>query len=72
MFIKKKILKKNSSNNINWLLNEFCTTVNNAGRFFPDTEDTNNACEMKILKSHSQPNMMLDNSADVKRGSLDD
>lgn len=39
---------------------------------FPGTEDTNNAREMKILKSHLQPKMRQDNSTEVKRGNLDD
>ncbi|XP_009069111.1 PREDICTED: uncharacterized protein LOC103798585, partial [Acanthisitta chloris] len=35
------------------------------------TGDTINAYDMKILKSHSQPKMMTDNSTDMKRGNLD-
>lgn len=40
--------------------------------FFPGTEDANNMCEMKILKSYSWPKMMQANSTEVKRGNLDD
>lgn len=74
MFISIKTQSpiKNSSNNINWLLSIFCTAVNNAGSYFPGKEDTNNVCEIKILKSHSQPKMMQANSTEVKRGNLYD
>lgn len=72
MIKKKNVPRKNTSNNIDLLLNEFCTTVNNAENIFPGIGDTNHAYEMKIFKSHSQLKMMLDNSSEVKRPNLDD